>query len=733
MKPHLPLTLLFTLLGSSAVHAIEISDEYEQIELHEPSDISSYNTNASGDKYAFILNSDLSVTPTSNSLWSASNPLISGGKLLFTSKSGSAPIELSFYNGSSSVFYIPTSIIIDNIENLTISQQNSDAEFGSINLGASGKLYIQNVSDGISNPDKADVSITKNAIQRKSNGYGSAISASGKNSIIAISNNGDVDFSYNYIESSSAYAYGGAIYSMGETSLRYNENVTFQENYTINSYGGAVYSGYKLDCSGNTSVKFNKNSTSAEYAFSYGGAVYSIDDIYLCENINVSFSENHTEAATHSKGGAIYSTGKIFVNNNDTVIFSQNHSSSKPPFAGGPSDVFGGAIYTTGSVCFEGNKYVTFEENYEKNISLLRLRSIYMAPDSASDVLVLAAKTQGHITFYDSVYMGNYSGSEVSLNADYIDADGIAQKATGDIVFSGKFTEEHLKEIKGGTAGTATEIANSRTSELLNTVNLYGGKLRVEEKAVLKTHDIKVAEGSKATVKVANAELNASGYDITVNKTGTLLLEGSVVDAAVQKALVSAKNISIANGAELAVACVTTNAGESTTSAAFTLNTAASAGYDASRAFNILAGGEIDADLLTIEEGAKLTALGANIGMSSGALTLNVTSTATERIELNLTLSADYDPTAQVVLFSDVNTVNFIRDGIAAKSTDGKVYTLSADDYFSGAWITDTTTLVYDAANKVVYLEGVANVPEPTSSMLGLMGLVAFTLRRRRK
>lgn len=83
-------------------------------------------------------------------------------------------------------------------------------------------------------------------------------------------------------------------------------------------------------------------------------------------------------------------------------------------------------------------------------------------------------------------------------------------------------------------------------------------------------------------------------------------------------------------------------------------------------------------------------------------------------------------------LFSDVSTVNFISDGITAKSTDGVVYTLSAADYFGGARITDATTLVYDAANKVVYLEGVANVPEPASATLSLLALSGLLARRRR-
>ena len=202
----------------------------------------------------------------------------------------------------------------------------------------------------------------------------------------------------------------------------------------------------------------------------------------------------------------------------------------------------------------------------------------------------------------------------------------------------------------------------------------------------------------------------------------------------VQAAFLNANNVTISNGAELAVKAITANAPVQNLSAAFTIDTTPSTGYDASRAYNILAGGQIDAALLTLSAGSILDMQGAHLAMSGGELTLAVTSVSTaKRIDLNLTLSADYDPNAQVVLFSDVNVVNFIADGITAKATDGVVYTLAAADYFGGAWITGATTLVYDSANKVVYLEGIANVPEPTSSMLGLVGLVVLNFRRRRK
>lgn len=544
-------------------------------------------------------------------------------------------------------------------------------------------------------------------------------------SLINLSDNGNMTFSKNTLSyfysdsyakpaSVTAVKSGGAL--NGASTLKGNGILSFKENIvdvhassyqSATSYarGGAVQGSTLI--SGNKVVEFTGNEASAyanskdyysdyEYSYSYGGAICG-ETVDVRENTNVEFKENKT------------------------------YSSAQNSYA------YGGAIYSEGSVSIVGNGEVTFARNCEQNESTYRLRSIYVRCNNSTDTLILSAKKGGHITFYDSVYMGKYTDAVVSLNAEYKDANDVTQKATGDIVFSGKLTETHLKDIKGGTAGTTTEIANSRTSELLNTVNLYGGTLRVEDKAVLKTHAINVVAGSNATLKVANAEVNAGGYDVTVNKTAQLMLEGVVTDGAVKTALLRAGNVAIVDEARLTVKCVTTNSGEVEESALFTLDTTRGTGYDASRAYNLLAGGQIDADLLTLSEGSVLDMQGVHLAMSSGELTLAVTSVSTaKRIELNLTLSADYDPNAQVVLFSDVNVVNFLSDGITAKSTDGVVYTLAAADYFGGAWITGATTLVYDTANKVVYLEGIANVPEPTTSLLGLVGMVALSFRRRR-
>ncbi len=99
-----------------------------------------------------------------------------------------------------------------------------------------------------------------------------------------------------------------------------------------------------------------------------------------------------------------------------------------------------------------------------------------------------------------------------------------------DIIFTGAYTEAHLNELLAadGAERTATEeeILNSRTTEVNALTNLYGGRLRVEDSAIYKGRGIMVHEGSEATVRVKDATLSHSGYDLTFNAGTTLELEG---------------------------------------------------------------------------------------------------------------------------------------------------------------------------------------------------------------
>lgn len=456
--------------------------------------------------------------------------------------------------------------------------------------------------------------------------------------------------------------------------------------------------------------------TSKSYA--YGGVLYGKNIDFSENDDNISFTNNIAKAITYTYassygseesseysaayGGAIYGSNVQINNNAGDIAFIGNG-------VNGTSTALGGAIYSTGSITISGNENVSFEKNYEKTSSYL-LRSIYLANYSTAESLKLAAKSGYSITFNDSVY----SGAAVSINANYEDGSGVTQNATGDIIFSGKYTEEHLKAVKGGIVGTSTEIANSRTSALLNTVNLYGGTLSVEDKAVLNTHAINVVADGNATMKILDAKVNASSYDVTINSTGQLTLGGTDGSAKL-----TAKNININAGATLAV--------ERTEpvdpSSVITL-----AASETVSIYNEKLGGVANGNL-NLAAGSSYKADGAHLSVINGTLTFN--GTDGEKINLILTLGAEYNKDSQVLLFSDVNTVKFVLDNITATKT-GQAITMNAADYFTGDWINEDTSLIYDAGN--IYLTGVNRViPEPTTATLSLLALAALAARRRRK
>lgn len=656
MKPHLPITLLPVLLSTVAAQAVGIPDGYEQIALQVPSQLYAYSSNTATAKYAFILSTDVSVTPTTNTAWTNSTPLITGGNHIFSTAEGYAPAALSFSGGQSIVFKQTSSLTFDTLSNLTISNQTGGMTGGAIYSTGTVNIYS----------NTAAVTFSGN---RAGSGY------------------------------SSSDSYGGAIYSTGTVNINNNTaDVTFSGNR----------------------ASANTNATA------YGGAIYSTGTINLNNNNDVTFSGNYsatsssTSASSPSNayGGAIYSTGSININNNSDVSFSGNYISytSPSPYL---SYTLGSAIYSkSGSITIEGNDSVTFEKNYIRRASTYKLQSIHMAPTASNDNLVLAAKTGGHITFNDSVYM-EYSSLNptVSLNTDYLDANGVTQKAEGTIVFSGKYTEEHLKELKGATAITATEIDNSRTSQLLNTVNLYGGTLSVEDKAVLKTHAINVVAGSNATMIVKDAQVDTTGstdYDITVSNSGALIITGSNGSTRI-----IAGNINIQEGASLSL----TRTEVATENGPMTL-----AAVDGLSVYNDKIGGIVSGNL-NLSGGATYIANGAHLGMDDGTLTF--LASAENKTNLVLTLGAQYEKDAQILLFSNVDKAIFGLDNITMKPFMDSV-TLQASDYFTGEWINDETTLVYDGGN--IYVSGVnVVIPEPTTATLSLLALAGLAARRRRK
>ena len=524
----------------------------------------------------------------------------------------------------------------------------------------------------------------------------------------------------------STSASGGAIYGYGSTiTLSNNGSVTFSGN-TASAYysaeGGAIHGGdySTITLSGNGSVEFSGNTASSYEYSAHGGAICG-GSITLSDNGSVEFSGNTASASDYcARGGAIcgWDGRTIELSNNGSVTFSGNTASAPAPY-----DAHGGAIYSwCGSVIITGNDEVTFAQNVEKSGTAYRLRCLYLRGYESSDKLTLSAGEKQSIRFYDSVYMGA-SGS-VALNADYTDAEGATQKATGTILFSGATTEDDLKDAKGGVAGTEEEILNSRTSEINSAATLYGGTLQVQDKAVLKLNGgLTVAEGSKASVQVQAAELSVGSHALNMVSGSSLELSDG--------AKLTATELTITTGATLAVRGSVSTAPLTATVSALTLSDETVAGFDASRAVNTGSVSVLEGDL-TLESGSLLSLDDGCLELS-GDLFFDVAE-GEEKIALDIAPGIITEANNQVVLFNVGGVVTFGFDALTTTADDGLVYIVKATDYFTGNRVTESMKLVYDSSTGMVYLENAAGaVPEPTTTTLSLLALAALAARRRRK
>ena len=214
--------------------------------------------------------------------------------------------------------------------------------------------------------------------------------------------------------------------------------------------------------------------------------------------------------------------------NGNFYVTKKNASSFLMAAANGVDDATpltygGGAVYVPqgGSVRIEGNDHVEFRNNWITSGDTYRLMGLCVEGDE----LVLAAGAGQDITFYDALYAKSANGAlQVSFNADYRDKGNVLRKATGDIVFSGKYAEQDLRALK--RYYTQEELEASLTTEVYGTTNLYGGRLRIEDGAVYKGNGINVAAGSKATLRLANGTLNQVDCAVTLASGTTLELQG---------------------------------------------------------------------------------------------------------------------------------------------------------------------------------------------------------------
>ncbi len=373
-------------------------------------------------------------------------------------------------------------------------------------------------------------------------------------SSIEFNNNTNISFEENSatsISDADARAYGGAIYNFSKSTIAFNNstNISFEENRVTGTgdadaraYGGAIYnySESSIEFNNNTNISFEENSATSisdADARAYGGAIYNdrSSTITFNNNANISFVENSAAGNSTVSGGAIYNSGDSlsFIGNKD-ITFQGNSVTGT-----GEGSAQGGAIYNyLGDFILSNNGNVLFEKNIEISDDTYRLRSIYSEGN-----LILGAADNKKIEFRDSIF----SNRTTSFNADYVDESGNTIKQTGDIIFTGAYTEAHLKEAKGGINGTADELLASRTNEIQAITTLYGGRLRIEDGAIFKGRTFNVAENANATVLLRQGTLDlGKNYDLTISANSTLSVLGENT--------INASNVIIKEGGTLQMA-----------------------------------------------------------------------------------------------------------------------------------------------------------------------------------
>ena len=542
MKLHLPVSLfravVLLMLGAPAVEAA--SDSFVVT-----NDVTEYVYNAySLEDYDEVLFSK-NISYKNGEKYSHGGAIYSKGVVTLANNE-----KVEFFNNSISASYDSSGGAIYSYEDVVIAG-NGQVDFyknkaDAGEYAADGGAICSNGSISIKKNDivsfvENSVNVWPDVSSRYTYAQGAALYAYDD---ITLSGNGTVLFDKNksscQASADAPVGTGGAVKVNGDLfTASKNTSVIFTNNSLISSgkrarghaYGGALGgSQYDVVMKENTWLEFGNNlaygNASLDVA-SHGGAVQGTG-ITLNNNGTIWFYGNSAEAIsndtsgyTQANGGAIFAYGDVDISGNDCVVFSGNKASvayTGNQACGGAMRVTSGQVLT-----MVDNDKVLFEKNAEIEAGMYRLRSIH-----AGGSVNLSVRENGELRFLDAIYVQG----ALNLNADYVDAKGSIHKQTGDIIFSGAYTEAHLAEMKG-SAGTYSEIENSRTSEIRSSVYLKGGRLRVEDNAVLSGASLFVHANTGAELWLKNGRLNFSssvnlGSGTALGASGKNSISGSL-------------------------------------------------------------------------------------------------------------------------------------------------------------------------------------------------------------
>lgn len=444
----------------------------------------------------------------------------------------------------------------------------------------------------------------------------------------------------------------------------------------------------------------------------------------------------------------------------------------------GDSSYTGGTVITRGVVdvqsafglgaTAEGNSAVKLGKDADLHVTV--------EPGSGGGRLVTTLATVGDEILGDVSIAGSKYTERVLHMADngyHAATTTLGEKGTFLLCgkpIDGQGISSHSSLLTGSGTVVVSDALGSGTTAAFDTIKDYTGNFRVEgHKSSIHVDNGSYSEGSihvagqQASVHIGGHVYIAAGESLHLRSKGA-----AGTDAGTSALLASGGVVGVASGAVFSVCNAKTefaynlselnNLSELKAASSVTLGDLISpAGdvsgenhpvgadvgtytgrFDASIAVNKQAVGAVQAaGGLTLAGGATYVTLYAHTSLLGGSLTLDVL--ANNQITLHTSFNIDierYTDEGQLVLFSDVSSVNFALDGVIAKAGEGEgeggVYYTRADRYFTGwDYITEESVLVYDSQAGVVYLSVL--IPEPTTTALSLLALSGLLARRRRR
>lgn len=301
-------------------------------------------------------------------------------------------------------------------------------------------------------------------------------------------------------------------------------------------------------------------------------------------------------------------------------------------------------------------------------------------------------------------------GSSLEMKSSgYVAADSTVN---GTLTFTGQSASTNAGTLKGNGK---VEINDACVS--FSNASGYSGDLSVSGRNA----ELSLTQGSykgNGTIAVQEGTLTFSNRSsITLSEGGKLVMKDLGV--------ISASAVNIMENATLEISSTVAN-----NSLTFELAEAVYA--NPTTVVNSEVGATLNSNELNLFGGSTLVMDKSHLDLNGAFLLLDTNESS--KINLALTLSESCTPDSQIILFCNVGGVDLYTDDIFVSAGDGLTYSVSAENYFTGAGINSSTSLNYDSINNVVYLQGITPViPEPGTATLSLLALAGLAIRRRRK